>query len=57
MFDSVGFAIEDFAALSHTRRTVAGSDLVSWLDLVAVPADPKDLFALTTAPAGALVRT
>lgn len=57
VFDSVGFAIEDFAALSHTRRAVAGSDLVSWLDLVAVPADPKDLFALTTAPAGALART
>ncbi len=54
VFDSVGFAVEDFAALTYTHRSVAGTDLVSWLDLVAEPADPKDLFALAV-PAGALV--
>ena len=50
VFDSVGFAVEDFAALTYAHRAVAGSDLVSWLDLIAEPADPKDLFALTTGP-------
>ncbi|MCD9154851.1 ornithine cyclodeaminase [Aeromicrobium duanguangcaii] len=46
VFDSVGFAVEDFAALTFAHRAVAGTDLVSWLDLIADPADPKDLFAL-----------
>ncbi|GAA3540693.1 ornithine cyclodeaminase [Aeromicrobium flavum] len=46
VFDSVGFAVEDFAALSYAHRAVAGTDLVSWLDLIAEPADPKDLFGL-----------
>ncbi|MTB89122.1 ornithine cyclodeaminase [Aeromicrobium senzhongii] len=46
VFDSVGFAVEDFAALTFAHRAVAGTDLVSWLDLIADPADPKDLFGL-----------
>lgn len=46
VFDSVGFAIEDFAALRFVRDQVAGTDLVTLLDLVAEPGDPKDLFAL-----------
>lgn len=46
VFDSVGFAIEDFSALSFVRDAVAGTDYVSQLDLVAEPADPKDLFGL-----------
>lgn len=56
VFDSVGFAIEDFAALRHAHRAVSGSDLLSWLDLIAEPSDPKDLFALTTADALAATR-
>jgi len=55
VFDSVGFAVEDFSALRHAHRAVAGTDLVTWLDLVAEPSDPKDLFALTTADALATV--
>lgn len=51
VFDSVGFAVEDFAALRYVRDDVRGTDLVTELDLVAAPADPKDLFALATAPA------
>ncbi|WP_286930104.1 MULTISPECIES: ornithine cyclodeaminase [Aeromicrobium] len=46
VFDSVGFAVEDFAALRYAHESVAGTDLVGWLDLVADPADPKDLFGL-----------
>ncbi|MCZ4500928.1 MAG: ornithine cyclodeaminase [Marmoricola sp.] len=48
VFDSVGFAIEDFVALRFVRDQVLGTDLVSLLDLVADPADPKDLFALVS---------
>lgn len=46
VFDSVGFAVEDFAALRYAHESVAGTDLVSRLDLIADPADPKDLFGL-----------
>ncbi|MVA74649.1 ornithine cyclodeaminase [Auraticoccus sp. F435] len=52
VFDSVGFAVEDFSALRYVRDDVRGSDLVVELDLVAAPADPKDLFALVGAAAG-----
>lgn len=46
VFDSVGFALEDFVALKYVRDQVAGTDLVTLLDLVAEPSDPKNLFAL-----------
>lgn len=48
VFDSVGFAIEDFAALTYTLNSVADTDLVTPLDLIAEPANPKDLFSMTT---------
>lgn len=44
MFDSVGFAIEDFSALRYIRDSVDGTDFYDDLDLVANPDDPKDLF-------------
>jgi ornithine cyclodeaminase len=50
IFDSVGFAIEDYSALRHLRDSVAGTDLAREIDLVATPDDPKDLFGFTTAP-------
>jgi ornithine cyclodeaminase len=54
VFDSVGFAIEDFSALRYAMRSVVGTDLVVPLDLVADPADPKDLFGLVApVPVGA----
>lgn len=46
IFDSVGFAIEDFAALRYVRDAVDGSDFFVDIDLVADPEDPKDLFGL-----------
>ncbi|AXT86183.1 ornithine cyclodeaminase [Aeromicrobium sp. A1-2] len=46
VFDSVGFAIEDFSALQFIRASVAGSDYETPLDLIADPSDPKDLFGL-----------
>lgn len=47
LFDSVGFAIEDFSALRYTYAAVEGTDLFSTLDLIADPVDPKDLFGYT----------
>jgi ornithine cyclodeaminase len=46
VFDSVGFAISDFSGLRCARDATAGTDLVSDVDLVASPSDPKDLFSL-----------
>ncbi len=54
IFDSVGFAIEDFSALRFVRDAVDGTDLYETIDLVASPDDPKDLFGLvpSLAPVG-----
>lgn len=46
VFDSVGFAIEDFSALRYVRDQVAGTQFEQRIDLVADPDDPKDLFGL-----------
>ncbi|WP_298253841.1 ornithine cyclodeaminase [uncultured Arthrobacter sp.] len=49
IFDSVGFAIEDFSALRYVRDAVDASDFFEDIDLVANPEDPKDLFSLVGA--------
>ncbi|GAA2799705.1 ornithine cyclodeaminase [Kribbella solani] len=46
VFDSVGFAIEDFAALRYLAESVSGTAYATTADLIANPADPKNLFAL-----------
>ena len=46
VFDSVGFAIEDFAALSYIRDKASETGLFENLDLVADPDDPRDLFGM-----------
>lgn len=46
IFDSVGFAIADFSALRFLRDSTAGTELQTFIDLVADPEDPKDLFSL-----------
>lgn len=48
IFDSVGFAIEDFSALRYVRDAVDGSNFFEEIDLVANPEDPKDLFGLVS---------
>jgi ornithine cyclodeaminase len=53
VFDSVGFAIEDFSALRYLRDDVDGSELVTQIDLVAEPENPKDLFGFSMTPAPA----
>lgn len=46
LFDSVGFAIEDFTALRYLHRSIQGTGYFEILDLVAEPDDPKNLFGL-----------
>lgn len=46
IFDSVGFAIADFAALRYARDKTKGSEFLDDIDLIADPKDPKDLFGL-----------
>jgi len=46
LFDSVGFAIEDFSALRYVRDQIKGRDLFQQLDMVADPDDPRDLFGM-----------
>ncbi|SDX34452.1 ornithine cyclodeaminase [Albimonas donghaensis] len=52
LFDSVGFAIEDFSALRwvHDRARAAGC--VERLDMLADPDDPRDLFGMLDRAAG-----
>jgi ornithine cyclodeaminase len=57
IFDSVGFALEDFSALRYLRRIhhqLQGSQ--PQVDLVPDLEDPKDLFGLLTAGPGAGAR-
>ncbi|WP_295532820.1 ornithine cyclodeaminase [uncultured Thioclava sp.] len=46
LFDSVGFAIEDFSALRYIHDQIAGSDFYQPLDLLADPDDTRDLFGM-----------
>ena len=46
LFDSVGFAIEDFSALRYVHRAIAGTPYYTNLDMLADPDDPRDLFGM-----------
>ena len=46
LFDGVGFAIEDFAALRYVHDRVKGTSFVQNLDMIADPDDPRDLFGM-----------
>jgi ornithine cyclodeaminase len=46
LFDSVGFAIEDFSALRYVRHRLSGTDFYQNLDMIADPDDPRDLFGM-----------
>jgi ornithine cyclodeaminase len=46
LFDSVGFAIEDFSALCYVRDAIKGTDFFTPLDMLADPDDPRDLFGM-----------
>ncbi|GAB4085605.1 ornithine cyclodeaminase [Myceligenerans cantabricum] len=48
VWDSVGFAVEDWTTLKFVAADVAATapELLQHLDLIAEPEDPKDLFSL-----------
>lgn len=46
LFDSVGFAIEDFSALRYVHSRLRASGLFQDLDMIADPDDPRDLFGM-----------
>ncbi|GAA1982334.1 ornithine cyclodeaminase [Isoptericola halotolerans] len=55
VFDSVGFAVEDWTALRYVHAAVladpAAGELLQQVDLIAEPTDPKDLWSLVAAEA------
>ena len=50
VWDSVGFAVEDWTALKFVLEDVTANapELLQHLDLIAEPEDPKDLFSLVS---------
>lgn len=46
LFDSVGFAIEDFSALRYVHECIRETGIYDELDLIADPDDPRDLFGM-----------
>ncbi|HSG35856.1 MAG TPA: ornithine cyclodeaminase [Paracoccaceae bacterium] len=46
LFDSVGFAIEDFSALRYVHSRIKGTPFYTELDMLADPDDPRDLFGM-----------
>ncbi|QPC42888.1 ornithine cyclodeaminase [Kaustia mangrovi] len=46
LFDSVGFAVEDFSALRYVRALLETVPHFDALDLLADPDDPRDLFGM-----------
>ncbi|MTH33996.1 ornithine cyclodeaminase [Paracoccus limosus] len=48
LFDSVGFAIEDFSALRYVHDAIKDGDCYELLDILADPDDPRDLFGMLT---------
>ena len=55
VFDSVGFALEDYAALHVMRDAARELGIGETVFLVPNPADPRDLFGLLRRPAGRLL--
>jgi ornithine cyclodeaminase len=46
LFDSVGFALEDYSALRTMHALAQRAGLLSQIELIPALADPKDLFAM-----------
>lgn len=46
LFDSVGFALEDYSALRFMRDIAREQGLGQWVSLIPALPNPKDLFSL-----------
>ncbi len=53
LFDSVGFALEDYSALRYVLDVAKALDIGSEIELVPTLQDPKNLFALLQPPVAA----
>ncbi|CAN7201087.1 ornithine cyclodeaminase [Acidovorax sp. LjRoot129] len=56
VFDSVGFALEDFSALRFMRDTAQALGVGERIELIPALADPKDLFGVLHARSSPLLR-
>jgi ornithine cyclodeaminase len=52
LFDSVGFATEDFSALRYVHERIKDHGIYQDLDMIADPDDPRDLFGMVSRAAG-----
>ncbi|WP_343115555.1 ornithine cyclodeaminase [Ostreiculturibacter nitratireducens] len=46
LFDSVGFAVEDFSALRYVHDRLRGAPFFEELDMIADPDEPRDLYGM-----------
>nr|MCU0802449.1 ornithine cyclodeaminase [Paracoccaceae bacterium] len=46
LFDSVGFAVEDFSALRYILAKLRETGFCDQLDMIADPDDPRDLYGM-----------
>ena len=53
LFDSVGFATEDFSALRYVQKRLHEHGTFDDLDMIADPDDPRDLFGMVERAKGA----
>jgi ornithine cyclodeaminase len=57
IFDSVGFATEDFSALRYVGDLIEDTDYYDEIDLLAEPEDPRNLFGVLNRRPGPLAGT
>ncbi len=57
LFDSVGFALEDFSALRYVRDLALKNGAGQNIDLIPQLSDPKDLFQMIRAPQSESIQT
>jgi len=52
VFDSVGFALEDFSALRYLRDVAEARNIGTMVELIPTPTDPRDLYRLVAGNPG-----
>jgi len=57
LFDSVGFAVEDFSALRYVYDRIRDTKFYEELDMIADPDEPRDLFGMLMRKQAALQAT
>jgi len=56
LFDSVGFAVEDFSALRYVHEKIKETKFYEELDMIADPDEPRDLFGMLMRKQAAMQR-